>query len=117
MKRFVATLLAFSFLYSVGATAAGLRACPHHDRVVPEHQSHHASHGPDQAPADHDDGACTCLGGAQCAAPLALPSAGTAAVSLAAIMAASPEIRLEHQAAARVPASYLPLATAPPVLL
>jgi hypothetical protein len=116
LKRLGAAVLALAFLFAVDASAAGLRPCPHHDHVPAPQAAHHASHGSSDAP-HHADGPCSCLGGAQCAVPLALPQTSATAFIAVASVTHSASARLVHQIAARSPRLFLPEATAPPVVL
>jgi hypothetical protein len=122
LQRFGAGLFGLGFLFAVQATAAGWRSCPHHDQVAPGHAvpagEQHDGHAPD-APAapDHEDGPCSCLSGAQCAAPAAWHATATPQVVAAGSITLHAVAVLAHQAPARIPSLYLPEATAPPVVL
>ncbi len=121
MRR-LSPILSLLFLFAVQATAAGWRQCPHHDQVAAEHAApmaaHHDGHAADVPDApEHNDGPCSCLSGAQCAAPAALHATADAAILVAELATFQVEPVLEHQAPARVPSLYLPEATAPPAAL
>lgn len=120
-KRIAAAFLAATFLFAVHASATGSRPCPHHDRL-PQGHTAHASHmaagaGHASQSGEHHDGACTCLTGAQCGAPVALHATPTIAFVTPTVVTPLPVGRLAHQAPARSPTLYLPEATAPPAVL
>jgi hypothetical protein len=119
VKRVGAALLAGAVLFAVDASAAGLRPCPHHDHVPAQQSDHHSHSSPDATPdtPGHDDGPCSCLSGAQCSVPAALPQSNATALMAAAAVTHSAAARLVHQTAARSPHLFLPEATAPPVVL
>jgi hypothetical protein len=66
---------------------------------------------------EHHEGACTCLIGAQCAAPVALHSTPPVVFVAPVVVAHLAVGRFGHQAPARSPSLYLPEATAPPAVL
>lgn len=122
LQRCAAALFGLAFLFAVQATAAGWRQCPHHDQIAPGHATpagaQHAGHQPDTPAApEHEDGPCSCLGGAQCAVPLALHATPDAQLVAAGLITQHAAMPLAHQAPARLPSLYLPEATAPPAVL
>jgi hypothetical protein len=126
LKRSCAALLAAAFLFAVDTGAAGVRSCPHHERAPVDHSepatpAGHADHAAadHDAPAvpEHEDGACTCMSSAQCGAATAWVAARAAAFAPSTPVLVWSALPLRHQAPARVPALFLPDATAPPAAL
>jgi hypothetical protein len=119
--RALRPVLGIVFLFAVQSTAAGWRQCPHHDQVAPGHAApageQHDGHAPDAPAAPEHEGPCSCLSGAQCAAPVALHATATPLVVAAGPITHDAAPTLTHQAPARIPSLYLPEATAPPVVL
>jgi hypothetical protein len=111
-------LFSLLFLLAVQSTAAGWRQCPHHDQLAAEHgapaSAAHEDHAPD---APEHDGPCSCLDGAQCAAPVALPATAASRLVPAGPVTVLAVPAPAHQPPARIPSHYLPDATAPPVVL